>query len=198
MAQTLDIAPPQAAPPAGTPPAQTPPAQAPAPGPFDRDEHSPPIPTSIITATSILTGICILFSMALCLLVINGAMKDHPSSITIRLLMSCIACFVGLAFASLGFGLFLLRARGSFRARVDGTGSSPPALLESTAPGLIVIVCATVVMWLALRVRFEETTTTAVPSVSKPAQVNPTTAETKPVITTTTSLPHIQDGVTAP
>jgi hypothetical protein len=163
-------------------------------GPFDRDEQSPPIPTVIVTVTSILTGACMLFAMILCVYVIRGAMRDRPSELTIRLLMSCIACFVGLAFASLGFGLFLLRARGSFRARMDGVGGEPPALIESTAPGLIVIVCATVVMWLALRVHFEQTTTmpAAAHVAAAAAAAVPERAVAKPV------LLHIEDGVQTP
>jgi len=161
---------------------------------FDGDEASPEIPGRVVLATSILTGACIIFAMVLCVIVIRGAMNDRASELTIRLLMSCIACFIGLAFASLGFGLFLLRARGRFRARIDGGsgGTERPTLLESTAPGLVVIVCATVVIWLSLSVRFEKTTTTTTP-VATPAQALP--AEHAPTVVQPSVLPHVQDGV---
>jgi hypothetical protein len=127
---------------------------------LDPEVVSPEIPTSIVRWTAALTLVCIVFALALCAFVIYGAMQGRSSELMIRLLMSCIACFVGLAFASLGFGLFLLRARGGFRARVErGDGTPAPALLESTAPGLVVVVCATIILWLALRVRFEITST---------------------------------------
>lgn len=197
--------------PAATPPpvdagGDPPPPPQPAPGGtpakvdllLDGTIVSPEIPQRIVMTTAVLTLVCVVFALLLCGLVIYCAMQQRASELMIRLLMSCVACFVGLAFASLGFGLFLLRARGGFRARLDaGQGTSSPALLESTAPGLVVVVCATVVMWLALRVKFEIKSSTTGPTPSSLAAPAPRDRVTTPEQPPTTT-PATDDGVTPP
>jgi hypothetical protein len=168
---------------------------------FDPGAESPEIPAGVVRVTAGLTLTCIVFALVLCGLVIYCAMQGRATELMIRLLMSCIACFVGLAFASLGFGLFLLRARGGFRARVEGSeGGEPkrgPAVLESTAPGLVVVVCATIVMWLALRVRFEITTSGG--NAANATRFNYTQpADQAPADEPIAPPPHLTDGVSPP
>jgi hypothetical protein len=189
---------PGASAPAASPPAASPPA---AEALLDVSIVSPEIPKSIVRVTATLTGLCIVFALALCALVIVCAMQQRASELMIRLLMSCVACFVGLAFASLGFGLFLLRARGGFRARIDGAGTPnvPPALLESTAPGLVVVVCATIVMWLALRIRFEITSDGDGITTSRFNHAVPAKDDAVPRDPPSPARPaHLSDGVSPP
>lgn len=166
---------------------------------LDSGVVSPEIPSSVVRVTAGLTLTCIVFALVLCGLVIYCAMQGRASELMIRLLMSCIACFVGLAFASLGFGLFLLRARGGFRAKVEGgEAKRGPALLESTAPGLVVVVCATIVMWLALRVRFEITTSGGNAANATRFNYTPADQAKAPADEPIAPPPHLTDGVSPP
>ena len=103
----------------------------------------------------------------------------------LRLLLSSTALFIAVAFASLGFGLFLIGAEGSFRLQ-GGQGSRIP-LLETTAPGLVVLVCATVVVYLALRVSFQTDTSGPVPG-------SKTAGGKVSVVTPPVTLPPIDFG----
>jgi hypothetical protein len=58
-----------------------------------------------------------------------------------------LICLLGLAFACLGFGLFLVGATGSFKGSTTNNKSS--ISVETAAPGLVVMVCATFVIYLA-------------------------------------------------
>lgn len=75
--------------------------------------------------------------------------------LALRLVLSSTALFIAIAFASLGFGLFLIGAEGSFKMEGSVQGKWPG--FETTAPGLVVVVCATVVVFLALRISFDVT-----------------------------------------
>ncbi|AGC43176.1 hypothetical protein MYSTI_01844 [Myxococcus stipitatus DSM 14675] len=106
----------------------------------------------------------------LCFVVINSSLNTSPNPLILRLLLSCVAMFIAMGFAGLGFGLFLIGAEGLFK--LTGTVSTPNsttparAALESTAPGLIVVVCATVILWGALQITFEVTQPTSAASVT--------------------------------
>lgn len=173
-------------------------AATPAAGAGAADAEARPAPgysTGVMLVTSVLTGLCIVFALLLCWKVIASAVDKQPSELMIRLLLSCIGCFVGVAFACLGFGLFLLRAQGAFRATIGTTRALPGTIIESSAPGLIVVVCGTVVLWLSLTVQFTQST------VTRPT---PTVEQSSAGVTTSASGSnqaqplHEQDGVIAP
>ena len=97
-----------------------------------------------------LAGLCIAGAGLLCWKIVSSSLLKSQDELMIRLLLSVTAVFIGMAFACLGFGLFLMRAQGSFGASGgDGTAS---AALWTNAPGLVVVVCATVVIALSLNV----------------------------------------------
>lgn len=73
----------------------------------------------------------------------------------LRLLLSNAGIYVGMALASLGFALFLIKAEGSLRAQAHsmptGGPSSPSSVaLDASAPGLVFVICATVVLYFSL------------------------------------------------
>jgi hypothetical protein len=65
-----------------------------------------------------------------------------------RVHIATMVCFLAMALACFGFGLFLIGATGSFTAK--GTKGTQTAGIETAAPGLVVMVCATVVIYFAL------------------------------------------------
>lgn len=67
-----------------------------------------------------------------------------------RMHITTLVCFLGMAFACLGFGLFLVGASGSFKG--SSTGGGGVINVETAAPGLVVMVCATIVIYLGLDV----------------------------------------------
>jgi hypothetical protein len=100
---------------------------------------------------------CIVGAGALCYSLMTHSFDGRTDEeLTVRLMLSCVGCFIGLAFACLGFGLFLIQAQGAFEA--SGTTGAKSTTLKTSAPGLVVVVCATVVMWLSLEVHFTVTT----------------------------------------
>lgn len=64
-----------------------------------------------------------------------------------RLLVTVLVCFLGMGFACLGFGLFVVGASGAFKGSTTGKSV---VNVDTAAPGLVVMVCATVVIYLAL------------------------------------------------
>lgn len=62
--------------------------------------------------------------------------------------LSTLVCFLAMAFAILGFGLFVIGAVGSFFGNASGKGGS--GSIETAAPGLVVIVCASLLIYFAL------------------------------------------------
>ncbi|HEY4245031.1 MAG TPA: hypothetical protein VGM88_34685 [Kofleriaceae bacterium] len=70
--------------------------------------------------------------------------------LTIRMMLSSIAIFVATSFGALGFALFLIKADGAFRAQIVDPNAKTTQL-ETTAPGLVVFLCATVIMYFALK-----------------------------------------------
>jgi hypothetical protein len=82
--------------------------------------------------------------------------KEHRiDPLALRLLLSSTGLFIAVAFAALGFGLFLIGAQGDFE--VQGPAESKLPSLRTSAPGLAMMVCATFVVYLALKVSFEVT-----------------------------------------
>ena len=79
-------------------------------------------------------------------------------SLNMRLALSGIAIFIALAFGCLGYGLFLIQAKGSFHAEMPAKQSAV-AKVTTSAPGLVVITCATFIIWTALRMDFRVDTT---------------------------------------
>lgn len=166
----------------------------------DNNPPPPPPPDRLLAVGTYLSAalafVCIFGAGALCLKVLVIADGDIDV-LVLRLLMSCVACAIAMGFACLGFGLFLIRARGEFRATSGGAAPATAArTIESNAPGLIVVVCATVIMWLALRVRFDETTTTTTRERARPAAGNVDVAT--PVVPPALTRDPAADGVVMP
>jgi hypothetical protein len=138
----------------GTKAVDAPPREPPAP-PQTTAASSPPAHAArdlLLVGTYVsgaLVLACIVGALYLCWNIIALVEDGRTGGVNLRLLMSCVACFVAMAFGCLGFGLFLIQARGTFSAS-HGKGEGHRTAIESTAPGLIVIVCATVIMFLAL------------------------------------------------
>jgi hypothetical protein len=100
-----------------------------------------------------LAFVCILGALALCVfLVVRGIASSDV--ILIRVLLSCIAVFVATSFAAFGFALFLIKAEGALKAKLESGAQTQS--LETTAPGLVVFICAVVVMYLALHMKLSE------------------------------------------
>lgn len=93
-----------------------------------------------ITAT--LALICVGMAAALGITIAAG----HVAAFLPRLVTMVL--FIAMALASLGFGLFVVGATGSFKGTSSKGGSSYG--IETAAPGLVVILCATVVIYFAL------------------------------------------------
>lgn len=133
----------------------------------------------IVAATAVIVISCLLIAFSLCRQVIDGAYLQDATEheLIVRMLLSCIGCFVSLAFAALGFGLFLLKAKGSFSGSSDNPGAK--LTIQSTAPGLVVIVCATIVFGMSITIRFSDSTTTtttgSVSRVHSPSTIGPST-----------------------
>lgn len=130
-------------------------ASPPVPGPVSQPGATAPtssrLTTTALWGALLLAGIGILGGLVLCMvLIFKGFGKDI---LTVRLLLSCVAIFVGTSFAALGFALFLIKAEGALRATGASNGGQQGSL-ETTAPGLIVFLCATVVIYLALHMQF--------------------------------------------
>jgi hypothetical protein len=95
----------------------------------------------------------ILGALVLCVfLVVRGI--TSADVILIRVLLSCIAVFVATSFAAFGFALFLIKAEGALKAKLEGEAQTQT--LETTAPGLVVFICAVVIMYLALHMKLTE------------------------------------------
>jgi hypothetical protein len=117
-----------------------------------------------------LAGVSLVGALGLCLKLVFTGINSHDV-LLVRVLLSCVAVFVATGFGALGFGLFLIKAEGALKASIK-TGETP-STLETTAPGLAVFVCATIIMYLALHMSFskggEDTDATTGPSEkSKP------------------------------
>ena len=74
-------------------------------------------------------------------------------NLTVQQALCFTGIFIGMAFACLGFALFLIKAQGTFSINAandipktgnEGTGWS--AVVQASAPGLAVILCATVIV----------------------------------------------------
>jgi hypothetical protein len=112
-----------------------------------------------------LAFLCIVGAGGLCVMLLSkGLRPEGADPLVLKLVVSCVATFVAMGFGCLGFGLFLIHAEGAFRAGGDGTGWK--GRLETSAPGLVVFVCATVILVVAMQNKFEYTTRTT----SSPAE----------------------------
>jgi len=143
---------------------------------------------------------CLIFALLLCWRLVSHALIGTPDVLLIRVLLSCVAAFIGMGFACLGFGLFLIRARGSFSASGTAAGAGAPTQLATNAPGLVVVVCATVVIGLALQLSWERTVTQGAVT-AQAAQVDPSADHvTMPVVSTATgsASPDIELPVASP
>lgn len=106
-----------------------------------------------------LVALCLAGAGLLCWKLIRSALGSEQDELMVRVLLSCVACFIGMGFACLGFGLFLIQAKGSFSTDVEGGDGSAKGKLATNAPGLVVVVCATIVIALALNLSWRRTTT---------------------------------------
>lgn len=97
-----------------------------------------------------LSFITIVGAVGLCVYLLVTFSHGEVNPLVLRLLLSAIACFIAVSFGILGFALFLIQAEGTFKGNVAREGKSALGL-ETTAPGLIVFLCATVILWLALK-----------------------------------------------
>jgi hypothetical protein len=98
-----------------------------------------------LVVTSVLTGMSLLAAFGVAAKLI---FSSAPQEVTHRIELSTLVCFLGMAFACLGFGLFLIGATGAFKGST--TGKQSAINVETAAPGLVVMVCATIVIYLAL------------------------------------------------
>ena len=91
--------------------------------------------------------------------------NDQIDPLRARFLLAAVALFISVAFAAMGFGLFLIGAQGTFKSggQTQKEASWLPAF-EAGAPGLVLIVCATVVVYLALRADFPNAAVTGAES----------------------------------
>lgn len=107
----------------------------------------------------------------------------HLLSITAerRLLMLSTAMFIAMAFGFLGFGLFLIQAKGD----VDAEGSVKDYKFKFTnlSPGLFVILCSTVIIIFAATFKIDYGLTrnrTGTPAGNSSMTGKPTDAESPP------------------
>lgn len=105
-------------------------------------------------SSTILVLLCLAAAAVMSYIVVSRAALEEPDALLIRLALSCIAIFIGLAFACLGFGLFLIQAEGALDAQHEGAGQSTRSRISVTAPGLAVVICATCIIYFALQVQF--------------------------------------------
>jgi hypothetical protein len=75
-------------------------------------------------------------------------LTDTNVTVLGRFHLSTLVIFIAMAFACLGFGLFLVGATGAFKGNAKDAGRTVG--LDTAAPGLVVIVCATIVIYLAI------------------------------------------------
>jgi hypothetical protein len=145
----LSISIPDAAPPVAIVPIALPPQQPTPPALAIPD--SPEITKYAVKSAVRLAIFCIVGALILCLvLMVRGL---HSTDVVlIRVLLSCVAVFVAAGFVAIGFSLFLIKADGALKATfATGTNASS---LDTSAPGLAVVACAVVVMYLALHMKF--------------------------------------------
>lgn len=130
--------------------------------------QSPAEPSALTTAALWgamgLAFVGILGGLVLCVVLVLRGLTS-TDTIIVRVLLSCVAIFVGTAFGALGFALFLIKAEGAFRARL--VGGERRGFVDTTAPGLIVFLCATVIIFLSLHMQFSVSGDTP----SRPASV---------------------------
>lgn len=103
--------------------------------------------------SSVLVFVSIILAAIFCFIVIEKSFDGTANELVILLLISCIGCFIAMALACLGFALFLIQAQGDFSAGSEDAGGTKRAL-HTTAPGLVVIICATAVVWISLHIHF--------------------------------------------
>jgi len=97
-----------------------------------------------VTIPAALTAVCLFFAA-------RAVFGDLLSNDSTNARIAVMVCFLGMAFACLGFGLFLGGATGTFKGNTTGSKSKGGSIdIESTAPGLVVIVCATVLIYFAI------------------------------------------------
>lgn len=105
-------------------------------------------------------------AFSLCMVIVFGAGGERLSGSTgplmVRLLISCVTIFIAMGFCGVGFGLFVIGAEGNFRVQTQGEplsstkGVKLPTSLETSAPGLVVIVCATVIILAGLQIEWSQ------------------------------------------
>jgi len=106
----------------------------------------------------VLVALCLVGAGLLCFRLIWSSLDGTKDELMVRVLLSCIACFMGMGFACLGFGLFLIQAKGTFSADGQTANGAAKGQLATNAPGLVVVVCATIVIALALNLSWRRTT----------------------------------------
>ncbi|GAB4565221.1 MAG: hypothetical protein Tsb0020_15920 [Haliangiales bacterium] len=126
----------------------------PSPGPTTRKAKADFVIIFGYIMSSVLVMASLVFALILSYIVIR--VGENPNLIALRLMMSCIAMFIGMAFACLGFGLFLINAKGGLEAEQSGLGGQATMKLSATAPGLVAMLCATAIVYQSLNIEFRQ------------------------------------------
>lgn len=120
-------------------------------------------------------------------------MKDALSVEYVRIYLSATALFVGIAFAAIGLALFAIGASGTFKstpatpAATDSSGKSKPAsalaavpAIEATAPGIVALICATVIIYFALSIAAAAPVLSTASDAGPSADAGPSPADASP------------------
>ncbi|HTL38641.1 MAG TPA: hypothetical protein VL326_36170 [Kofleriaceae bacterium] len=105
-----------------------------------------------------LTTLCLGAAFYVAFLILRDSATVAVTETTRRLEVTTLVCFLGMAFACLGFGLFLFGATGAFKGSTADDDADPerrpdgrPGVnVETTAPGLVVIICATAIIYVGI------------------------------------------------
>ena len=106
----------------------------------------------------LVSGICVstivmLASLVIVAVLIWKVLGTGASALELQITVNAIGCFIALSFASMGYCLFLINAKGEFDGAYEGESSNASkikATVKATAPGLIVFICATIIMCVVL------------------------------------------------
>lgn len=123
-------------------------------------------------------------SLVLCTVFVIAVLKNGGDPILVRIILSCIGCFIAIALAAWGFALFTIGAEGTLKARLSDAASNRAGAIEMTAPGLVVFACAVIALYLSLRMKFDVDRGGALPAAANaivPATTPPLGGDMKPL-----------------
>jgi hypothetical protein len=117
--------------------------------------HELPLGERAFFHATVISYVLILGSLTLCAVFLIVVLKNGGDPILVRIILSCIGCFIAIALAAWGFALFTIGAEGTLKARLADPAKQRAGAIEMTAPGLVVFVCAVIALYLSLRMKFD-------------------------------------------